>query len=150
MKQRKCGKLSSVCSIGHIMDDLLAMFNGRWGAKEEWTLLAGEIQHTWMQYVSMYVYTHVGISYTNLMNSVLLAIHSSYSVLLYTYLANFSINLSCCISTVDGRAMAKMDSVTLHNASTEQGRLGLVGGHMTCYMSLTTVYTARLTKLQED
>ena len=56
------------------------------------------------------------------MNSVLLEIYSSYSASLYTHLSNFSINLSCCICTVDGRAMAKMDSVTLHNASTEQGR----------------------------
>lgn len=72
------------------------------------------------------------------MNTVLLAVNSCYE---FHHLLNFSIKFSCCISSVDGRAMAKMDSVTLHNESRRQGRVGLVGGHMTP----PTVHPARLT-----
>lgn len=52
--------MSSVCSTGLIVDDLLAMFNGEMGSKMD-TASRG-IQHTRMQYVSTYVGTHVGMS----------------------------------------------------------------------------------------
>ena len=44
------------------------------------------------------------------------------------YLSNFSIKFCCCISTVDGRAMARMDSVTLHDGNTNWAGRGVGEG----------------------
>ena len=95
MKQRKVWLVSEVAKC-HQCAALVSSWMtcwpclmGRWGAK--WTLLARGIQHTRMQYVSTYVGTHVGMLYTNVMNSVLLEIYSSYSASLYVYIHTFQI-----------------------------------------------------------
>ena len=77
--------MSSVCSIGFIVDDLLAMFNGEMGSKNGHCWLEESSTHACNTYVSTYVGTHCGMLYTNVMNSVLLTIYSSYSASLYVY-----------------------------------------------------------------
>ena len=50
--------MSSACTIGHIMDDLLAVFNGEMGSKRRMDTASWR-NPAHMDAIRIYVYTHV-------------------------------------------------------------------------------------------